>query len=185
MSGKIIMLNGVSSAGKTSLAEAIQNNTSTTFYNFSIDVFIKMAGDKAIEEDFSRIVVESVQNFLAAVTALYNLERNVLVDVVCVNDGFEIFPDLVEALQGKNVLLVNVQCSIEELEAREKARGDRDIGLARWQYENAYKGIPYDVIVDTSIDSIEKCADRVITAFNNTNCWKGFSLLDARCYRKT
>ena len=80
MPGKIILLNGVSSAGKSSLAKAIQNKAQATFYCVSIDAFIDMAGEHAFEKDGWRILREATENLCAAVNAFYALGRNVLLD---------------------------------------------------------------------------------------------------------
>ena len=183
MPGKIILLNGVSSAGKSTLAKAIQQQAASTFYYMSIDMFIEMAGDKAVEKDTIRTIREAMQNFCAAIAALYQLDRNILVDVVCVKDGFDLLPALIEALHDKSVLLTHVKCSPNELEAREKARGDRDVGLARWQLDHAYTDIPYDIEVDTSTENAERCAEKVLAAFNDDSRWNGFSSLIADHYR--
>jgi chloramphenicol 3-O phosphotransferase len=40
MSGKIILLNGASSSGKSTLASALQNNLEEPFWHYSIDHLI-------------------------------------------------------------------------------------------------------------------------------------------------
>ncbi|MCE5235041.1 MAG: hypothetical protein ABFC62_12365 [Clostridiaceae bacterium] len=182
MPGRIILLNGTSSAGKTSLAKAVQDKAAETFYLVSIDDFINMAGEHAFERDAWRILREAMRNFCAVINVLYDLDRNILIDVVGVKDGTGIFSELVEALKGKSVLLTHVRCDLNELAAREEARGDRLVGLARSQYDQAYGNIPYDVIADTTSNSAEHCADIVLEAFYDSARWKGFSTMDASQY---
>lgn len=52
-------------------------------------------------------------------------------------------------LVGCDVHLVGLFAPLTVLEARERARGDRAIGLARWQYDKAHRGMEYDLELDT------------------------------------
>jgi chloramphenicol 3-O phosphotransferase len=51
------------------------------------------------------------------------------------------------------------------LEAREKARGDRDLGLARWQHARIRPGAGYDLEIDTSRLTPEAAAARIKATF--------------------
>ena len=44
----------------------------------------------------------------------------------------------VSALDGLRVVFVGVCCPLDVLESREKERGDRQIGTARYQYDRVY-----------------------------------------------
>jgi len=59
-----------------------------------------------------------------------------------------------------------VKLPLDELERREIARGDRTPGKARWQEEHITpkEDGAYDVIVDTSHDSME-CAEKIKAFF--------------------
>jgi chloramphenicol 3-O phosphotransferase len=54
---------------------------------------------------------------------------------------------------------------LEVLEAREHQRGDRAIGLARWQYGRVHKDMRYDLTVDTSTATPAECAERIKRSF--------------------
>jgi chloramphenicol 3-O phosphotransferase len=56
------------------------------------------------------------------------------------------------------VFWVGVLAPLDVLEARERQRGDRLIGLARWQYDRVHKGMRYDLEVDTSTAAPLECA---------------------------
>ena len=60
--------------------------------------------------------------------------------------------DLRQILQPFDVFLVGVHCTLEELERRERLRGDRRIGEAREHVEvDGVHGFgPYDLEVDTT-----------------------------------
>ena len=61
-----------------------------------------------------------------------------------------------------NFKIVKVECPLDELEKREIARGDREIGLAKFQYENIHDGVIYDLNLNTLVNSPEQCAQQVI-----------------------
>jgi chloramphenicol 3-O phosphotransferase len=52
------------------------------------------------------------------------------------------------------------------LEARERARGDRLIGLARWQLDRVHVGVAYDLEIDTTAASPLECARMIKAAFD-------------------
>jgi chloramphenicol 3-O phosphotransferase len=56
------------------------------------------------------------------------------------------------------VSLIGIFAPLDFLEARERARGDRLIGLARWQYDRIHKDMKYDLEVDTSRSTPMQCA---------------------------
>jgi chloramphenicol 3-O phosphotransferase len=67
------------------------------------------------------------------------------------------------ALDGLDVLWVGVRCAADAAEAREIARGDRVVGMARAQAETVHEGMTYDVEVDTTHSELLACA-RIIAA---------------------
>ena len=70
---------------------------------------------------------------------------------------------LAETLDGLNALCVGVYCPIEELERREIARGDRQVGYGRSQYDLVHAHAPYDAAVDTLAQTTSECV-RVVEA---------------------
>jgi chloramphenicol 3-O phosphotransferase len=50
------------------------------------------------------------------------------------------------------------------LEARERQRSDRMVGLARWQYDKVHAGRDYDFTVDTSTATPLECAELIKSA---------------------
>lgn len=61
--------------------------------------------------------------------------------------------------------LVGVFAPLDVLEERERARGDRMIGLSRWQYDRVHEGMIYDLEVHTENAPPEDCARLIRTAF--------------------
>jgi chloramphenicol 3-O phosphotransferase len=70
-----------------------------------------------------------------------------------------------EALAGLTVHWVGVFAPLDVLEARERERKDRMIGLSRWQFNRVHRGIKYDLEIDTSEASPTECAQLIKQAF--------------------
>jgi chloramphenicol 3-O phosphotransferase len=56
-----------------------------------------------------------------------------------------------------------VTCPPDELERRERARGDRTVGQARAQHAAVATALDHDVVVDTSVAGPAECASQVLT----------------------
>lgn len=87
---------------------------------------------------------------------------NVLVDEVVLTDYD--WTDWSAALVGLDVCWVGIDIDLDELEAREVARGDRPIGLARSQFDLVHRYTTYDTRVDTGLLDPGRAADSVIRA---------------------
>jgi len=57
--------------------------------------------------------------------------------------------------------VVGIQCPLEVLIQREADRKDRTLGQAEAQYPLVHKDLIYDLVVDTSLLSIEECAEKI------------------------
>lgn len=157
----ILFLNGTSSAGKTTVARAFQKLWHDPVLYASIDSFIFMFADHVLKNDELRKVAlwplisafnKSLPNIAATgfpVIIDYVMESRVWLD------------ECLESLQDYEVYFIGVKCPLEELERREIARGDRQIGFARWQHERVHCYGPYDLEIDTSTHSPEECATQL------------------------
>jgi chloramphenicol 3-O phosphotransferase len=97
-----------------------------------------------------------------AIAALARHGNDLIVDDVMLGrDQME----YVEALAGLTVHWVGVFAPLKVLEARERQRSDRMIGLSRWQFDRVHRGMRYDLEIDSSVASPEDCAARIKTAF--------------------
>lgn len=99
------------------------------------------------------------------VATLSRAGANVIADHVFLDaPGFDTWlEDCVRALRDLPALFVGVHSPLPILEGRELARGDRDVGKARWQAPRVrvHGHGAYDVEVDTRGSSVEACADAV------------------------
>lgn len=178
MTARVIVLNGVSSAGKSSLAKAIQAQANSTFLHVEMDAFISFLpdGHELRPEWFKLDMIETEHGKLATISngprgeALLGVMRRFVVQAA--NSGLNLVVDEVchareisdyrAGLRDHKVQFVKVSAPIDIIEEREKARGDRLIGLAREQSAHLHDGIDYDLEMDTSELAPVDCAQRVL-----------------------
>jgi chloramphenicol 3-O phosphotransferase len=166
--GTVILLNGASSAGKTTIAKALQQVLKAPYLHVPVDSFAAMTpGPDKLGEPGSPVwqsvfnqVLSGFHHSLAAMAAAGN---NLIVDHVLVQ-GVEPqnwLTECLDLLAPFTVYLIGVHCPLEELRRREQARGDRGVGLAEFQFSRVHRHGVYDLEVDTSVFSSEQCALRI------------------------
>ena len=177
---QIIYLNGPSSAGKSTLARALQAKLQKPFLAIGIDQMIFMMPEKlndwhgdSIVPGFSWQPVKDEEGTIIAskiyvgpfgkrmisalkdvVVALANAGHNIIIDDVAF--GKEAVDAWRTALKPFKVLWLGVVAPVEVIEAREKARGDRKLGTARWQAEHVHVGVDYDRMINTHEQSTDE-----------------------------
>lgn len=181
---RIVLLNGVGSAGKTSIAKALQAITRVPYLHVAMDDFLEMLPEayqdhpesfryQALVEDGQPSIAidagpvgESVMRGLrAAVAALAQECYNLIVDDVLFGEAGGV-ADYRHRLAAHDLVVVGIHAPLAVLEARERARGDRLIGLARWQFPRVHADVAYDLEVDTSRATAEDCARAIKEHFN-------------------
>ncbi len=196
-SGTIIILNGTSSSGKTSIVRAFQNLSQEPYLDMGIDKFIwmlpkryldiplwqqvywyKYAGDgKTIEEIHSGPLGDQLFSGMhhaileLAKSGLNIIADHVLLEKKWVDECAALFHDM-------NAYLVGVRCPLEVLEEREHSRKDRTLGQAKAQFVATHKYCLYDLEVDTSILSAEECAHRIFELVKNGQKPAAFSRIN-------
>ena len=185
--GRVIVLNGTSSAGKTTLATTLQARFADAGECWVVlgidDVFAKLPfafvryGDRHVgahgEEGIAFEMVDgelerrlgpvgerAMAAYRGMVSAAARAGLHVLVDEVLLSEGD--WAGWQSALAGLDVLWVRVDADLDVLEARERARGDRLPGLARAQHPVVHRHPTYDVEVDTGTTGPQDAADEVI-----------------------
>lgn len=158
MTGNVIVLNGTSSAGKTTLARQIQSISPDVYLLCSLDAFWDMTpiGIPAGSKHFPNMKLAIAKS----VRALAETGHNVIVDIVFC--GEKTYLEMVKELNLLNLSIIKVECSLVELEKRELARGDRKRGLAKSQLNTVHKDVVYDLELDTQLFSKEQCAEMVL-----------------------
>lgn len=166
--GKIIILNGASSAGKTTVANAIREISPEPFWHISFDQFVAAemlperheAGPFAWWEVTRPRVFDALHGCVAAIAEAGN---NVIVEHVFEFDRW--IRDLAAILENLDVFLVGVHCPLEELERRERLRGDRKTGEGREHLRVVHSHGRYDFEIDTYVNSPEENARLIVDAW--------------------
>jgi chloramphenicol 3-O phosphotransferase len=59
------------------------------------------------------------------------------------------------------VVLVGIKCPLDVLEQRERERGDRIIGIARYQFDRVHTNKQYDLVINSAEMSAVMCAEAI------------------------
>ena len=183
--GRVVMLIGTSSAGKTTTATALQQCFDEHHLLVGFDVFLKMVDPRwaghgpftwdgfhwdpsTVDSEGEVVTTISVgpvgRRILAgthrAVAALARSGNNVIVDEMLLDDT--VLSDWQAALDGLPVYVVQVHAPVERMAERERHRNQR-IGQARGHLPmNTLAS--YDVAVDTSLNTPAECAAAIAAA---------------------
>ena len=180
-SAQIVLLNGVGSSGKGSIAKQLQKIAVKPFLHVQMDDFCAMLPEalqdhpdgfafEEISENGKPLVViktgpvgeRALRGMRHAIAAMAAQGNNLIVDDVMLENEQE---DYAALLSGFETFFVGVFAPLEILEAREQQRGDRMIGLSRWQYDRVHRGKTYDLEVDTGSLSPLECATLIKEKF--------------------
>ena len=150
--GKLIIINGPSSSGKTTLALALQKQLDMPFVRFSFDLFIdhktfpseQIKNGKFSWEQMRPSVFRGLHQCLPALTTAGN---NIIFDHIIETKAW--LYELISLISDLDVFFVGVHCSLPELERREIQRGDRRRGEARQDFETVHSLPTYDLVIDS------------------------------------
>jgi chloramphenicol 3-O phosphotransferase len=150
--GKIIIINGPSSSGKTTLARALQKQLDLPFIRFSFDFFIEnraFPSEQINNGTFSwNAMRPSVFRGLhQCLPALATAGNNVIFDHII--ETREWLHQLISLISELDVFFVGLHCSLPELERRENQRGDRNRGDAYRDLQTMHSITSYDLELDT------------------------------------
>ncbi len=151
MSLKVILLNGASSSGKSTLAKALQkyikDNRKEEYVVISIDdVF-----------EISPMLCQKVLSIL-------KIGRGVIIDHVITSE--RIYKQLIETLKEYTLIKIQVMCPLNELEKREKERKDRYVGSAKASFEYLYPQKGYDLVLNTLELSAKECSKKYVGCYS-------------------
>ena len=153
MPGKIILLNGASSAGKSALARAVQARASLPFWHYSID-HLRAGGVLPTERieagDFawSDMRPAFFEGFHRSIPAFAEAGNHMLVEHIVEQRAW--MDRLLLLLAPHDVFFVGLHCPLDELERREAHRGDRRVGDARADHAIAHTFGEYDLELETT-----------------------------------
>lgn len=181
----IILLNGTSSAGKTTLARILQQRYDGVLLLYGVDTMVQGAfplkcdeppwDEHAIqlelsEQDGSPVAKLQVSPYMYPVyrsaVQFYQLLSaqgyDLIVDELLF-DAHRIDPYF-DLLANETVHFIGVQPDREVVVQRERERGDRIPGLAAGLYDEVYHPLfEYDLLLDTGRLTAEQAADQLLS----------------------
>ena len=163
--GHIVFLNGVTSSGKTSIVEALQDRDDIFFYVVANDLFQEMVGEKFLRENYWKYLSEVIIMMYHTAKLYSDMGKHVLIDGILV-EREEITPhyqQLLNILKDNPLDLVEVYCPLDICRKRNIARGDRYEDQSEEQAALMATNIAYSLRVDTSLYSSSECADQIIS----------------------
>jgi len=162
--GRIIFLNGVTSSGKTSIVESLQNRDDVFFYVVANDLFQEMVGEKFLRENYWKYLSEVIILMYHTAKLYSDMGKNVIIDGILVeNDDISPhYKQLTEILDGNPLDIVEVYCPLEICRQRNIIRGDRYETQSEEQSAQMSENISYSLSVDTSLLSPDECAEIII-----------------------
>lgn len=154
MSGKMILLNGASSSGKTSIARAVQAQIDQPFWHYSFDHLrdggvLPLNRVRSGDFDWASLREGVFEGFDLSLPALLLPGNNLIVEHII--ETRDRMTRLLGLLDGFDVFFVGVHCPLGELERREKARGDRRLGDARRDFHTIHNHAVYDLELDSTL----------------------------------
>jgi chloramphenicol 3-O phosphotransferase len=163
----IIFIHGASSSGKSTLARGVQAKIDRPFWHISIDHLrdagvLPSARIKSGEFNWRDMRRQFFYGFHQSLAAYAHAGNNLIVEHILDTSGWH--EDLIALLAPFDVFFVGMHCSVAELNRREAARGDREIGSAERDYHTIHHGLRYDFEVQSEAD-VEDNVARVIAAW--------------------
>ena len=156
-----IFLTGPSSAGKTSIARELIRRLEVPYLYLSIDSYFQQypvpIGPETVSQERFEMLVSGFHRATFGTVSAGNFS---VVDLVLRKEHW--WRECAELFKGHQTMIVQVRCSLEELERRERDRGDREIGMARWQCANMANSSLCDFEVDTTRLSTTEAVDAML-----------------------
>lgn len=173
MSGRIIFLNGTSSSGKTTLANALREALDEPFCYYASDQLAD-AGFRTVKRCIRHNPASGERGrffdgFHRSIAAFAQAGNDLIVEHIIEEQSWA--DQLATLFAGLDVFWIGVHAPIEETERRERERGNRQIGEARYHLKT-HAFCRYDLDVDTS-EPADQLALRILAAWNCREALRG------------
>lgn len=148
----IILLNGVSSSGKSSIARELLFLLDRPYFHLAVDAFGAMRATtwatEPTPDEIPQILRRTRAGFHRAVAGMAEAGNDLVVDHV-LSEPWRL-ADLLDLLTPYEVFFVGVHCAPQELRRREQERGDRAVGQGEAQIKAVHDPGVYDLECDTT-----------------------------------
>ena len=163
--GRIILLNGTSSAGKSTLANALRRELEPQFHFYASDQLAD-EGFRPLDKDVGyRWRQAFFDGFHRSIPAFASVGIDLLIEHIVEEQSWA--DDLKTLLAPFDAFWVGVHAPIEEIERRERLRGNRHIGEGSYHLKT-HRFCRYHVEVDTT-QQIELNVTKIIDAWKEWN----------------
>ncbi len=172
---QIILLNGASSSGKSTLAKEVIRHLPYPCFYYSSDLLVDGGMIPSVDRltpntpsSWNIIRPKFFEGFHRSIPSFIEAGNAILVEHIV--EKKEWFDDLVQLLEPFSVLYVGVHCAVEEIDRRERVRGNRIIGEGRSHIEDGiHTWSAYDVELFTDKNSIDDNIQLILEAVNSNN----------------
>jgi chloramphenicol 3-O phosphotransferase len=169
--GRIIFLHGASSSGKSTLAKELQGVLGEPFLHVSSDHLVaagllpERREEGGLFDWWHQMRPRFFDGFHRCLPALAEAGNDLIVDHIIEFASWR--SDLAQVLAGLDVYLVGVHCDLDEIDRRERERGDRRIGEGRAHVtiDGIHTFGPYDLEVDTTAAVSTALAEAIMQAW--------------------
>jgi chloramphenicol 3-O phosphotransferase len=169
-----MLLNGSPSAGKSTLATAIQTVAPRPIFYRSLDHFLAGYGPGWRAEDHS-LFNKVMTGYVHSLAALVRAGCDAVAEAIIIPERRALYRD---ALADIPVLVVGVRCALSVATAREEQRTDRPHLELDVQWFETVHHVPYDAEVDTTDDPPPALlASRVVHLFETPPRTRAFDRL--------
>ena len=200
--GRIILLNGSSSAGKTTLARAIQVERSEPWFHLALDQFrdgmppayrglnsppgtpgarglnvvpVDLDGERVTAIRFGDVGQRMLRGMHRAIAAFAAAGNDVIVDDLFLEE--DTIDDYLDALADFWVLFVGVHAPLDVVQQREAGRAGRFPGTALSHFRAVHAHGHYDLEVDTHRGDARACAAEVSARLDGPESPRAFAEL--------
>ncbi len=169
--GRIILLNGASSSGKSTLAKALQEVLDEPFLHVSSDQLVaagflpQRREEEGPFEWWRQMRPRFFAGFHRCLPALAEAGNDLIVDHIIEFASWR--KDLARLLAGLDVFLVGVICDLDEIDRRERERADRRVGEGRSHVlvDGIHTFGPCDLEVDTTTGAVGEIAESILSVW--------------------
>lgn len=179
--GIVIILNGPSSVGKSTIQKAVQASFNEPYLRMGLDdlAFLpnqyisvngpvspadqgiwletsKQDGHQVVTIHYGPVGQKMICGIHKTFAVFAQTGNNIVVDYILYDRSW--LPDLVKNLKNCQVYFIGVNAPLAVIEEREKSRGNRLLGHARSHYDTVHQDLVYDLEIDSSKTTPEESA---------------------------